>query len=332
MLLEETLMHLLRYSGYELVTIGGQDPTLRMGAAGLEVRGRGDYHQIDAIADFKIPPPFANPGRLLVEAKFLQDRRRAGIDVIRNAVGVLKDLTEYWAPGPQVQPRYHYQYAVCSATGYSEPAERYAAAHDVYLIQFAKGGFFAPVLAAIRAVEGGDDVEDREDEAPEGRALSRIRESVRGMLAGQIALPVNGGAHLPQGVLAVVTAARGIGYSLLAVAMGRLPLILTPARDVQLDRMRGSVPVRITWDEHGWYLNKDQQDGARLFSFDLPATLFRAYANQGELTPLGALDLKQKALRRIDVLVFEDGGLRLVRFELNAMWIEQVRAQLAAEE
>jgi hypothetical protein len=66
MLLEEALLHLLRFSGYRPVMSNGADPTLRQGTAGLEVLGRGEHHQIDAIADFTIPQPFVNPARLLI--------------------------------------------------------------------------------------------------------------------------------------------------------------------------------------------------------------------------------------------------------------------------
>ena len=150
MLLEEALLHLLRFSGYKPVTSHGADPTLRQGTAGLEVMGRGEHHQIDAIADFTIPQPFVNPARLLIEAKFKDSA--VGIEIVRNAVGVLKDVSEYWvtpapagrgraAARPRQQPRYHYQYALLASSGFTENAQRYAVAHDVYLIPFERTGF-----------------------------------------------------------------------------------------------------------------------------------------------------------------------------------------------
>ena len=69
-LLEEAILPLLQHSGYAVVVQPDGDPTLQPGKAGLEVVGRGAWHQIDAIADFKLTPPFSNPHRLLIEAKF----------------------------------------------------------------------------------------------------------------------------------------------------------------------------------------------------------------------------------------------------------------------
>src|SRR5439155_21782396 len=114
-LLEEVALWLLEFDGYRTGAMAGTDPTLRAGHAGLEVRGRGTSHQIDAIADFTIGPPFTNPPRLLVEAKAYNQGRQIGIREVRNAVGVLKDVSEFWTGGSS-RRRYHYQYAIFSLT------------------------------------------------------------------------------------------------------------------------------------------------------------------------------------------------------------------------
>ena len=105
LLLEEAVLHLLRKSGYKTIDIPGADPTLGTCGAGIFVRGRGGKHQIDAIADFLIHQPFSNPNRLLVEAKCFF-RRDVRLPELRNAVGVLKDVSEHWvpAPGPIARP------------------------------------------------------------------------------------------------------------------------------------------------------------------------------------------------------------------------------------
>src|SRR5699024_7018764 len=124
-------------SGYRTVTNIGSDPTLGRSSAGLTVNGRGSKHQIDAIADLSISHPFGNPQRLLVEAKAYADNRSIGLPIIRNTVGVLKDVSEYWVSqlrnNPAVQ-RYHYQAAIFSTSDFTSPAQDYAYAHDVYLL------------------------------------------------------------------------------------------------------------------------------------------------------------------------------------------------------
>jgi hypothetical protein len=127
MLLEEAVLHLLRRSGYRTIDVPGTDPTLCNVGAGLAVRGRGSEHQIDAIADFVVHQPFSNPQRLLVESKCYGSLYKVGIEVVRNAIGVLKDTSEFWVVGPGPiagRRRYHYQYAIFSASPFSSGAQR----------------------------------------------------------------------------------------------------------------------------------------------------------------------------------------------------------------
>src|SRR5712664_1249051 len=154
MLLEEALLHLLESTGYRTVLSRGADPTLFDGPAGLKVRGRGSDHQIDAISDFQAPPPFSHPQRLLVEAKCFDPGVRVGLPIVREAVGILKDVTEFWmvAGGDIPKQRYHCQYAVFSATGYTSEAQRFAFAQDIYLIPLAASRFLEPAIQALRNV------------------------------------------------------------------------------------------------------------------------------------------------------------------------------------
>jgi len=65
-----------------------------------------------------VPQPFSNPQRLLVEAKSYS--KKIGLETIRNAVGVAKDVSECWFvghPGGLARRRYHYQYAIFSLIG-----------------------------------------------------------------------------------------------------------------------------------------------------------------------------------------------------------------------
>lgn len=330
MLLEEALLHLLRFCGYQAVADPGTDPTLRRGSAGLEVMGRGERHQIDAIADFIVPQPFANPSRLLIEAKFRADA--AGIDVVRNAVGVLKDVSEFWGPQEPAAatPRYHYQYAILASAGFSKPAQKYASAQDVYLIPFANGGYFRPVLEAISRLE---DFDGAGGQVALPASLSQLRRDIRHMLAAEVnpTLP-NYEVDFAGSIRVVIEAVRSIEYSLLAVAMNRLPLVLTPAPGVDIESLGNLVPVRIFWDDNGWYLNEAGGNGRHLFSFDLPAEMFRRYAEQNRLSPLSAVQLKQAALSDIKALYVRNGEARLLRFQLAQNWIQQVEQQLRQAE
>jgi hypothetical protein len=157
MLLEEAVLYLLRHSGYKAVHVAADDFSLVDGHSGLEVKGRGSKHQIDAIADYLIPQPFAHPQRLLVEAKHYN--HDIGLTVIRNAVGVLKDVNEFWVPSVKSTTpikRYHYQYAVVSGTNFTSNSQKYAFAQDIYLIPLGSSLFFSQVIASIDVFTGGN--------------------------------------------------------------------------------------------------------------------------------------------------------------------------------
>ena len=109
MLLEEVILSALRTAGYDTV-LAPDNVRMIAGPSGLEIVGRGAKHQIDAIADYSFQPPFSHPQRLLVEAKCYGSN--VHLEVIRNAVGVHKDLSEAWTIPMSGEQRFHYQYEV----------------------------------------------------------------------------------------------------------------------------------------------------------------------------------------------------------------------------
>ena len=134
---EEAILMRLRASGIS----HGHDCSRRSnfvrGPARLNVWGRGGKHQIDAIADLRIGQPFSNPQRLLVEARAYSNERKVGLPIVRGAVGVLKDVSEFWVKNRPDQPaasRYHYQFAIFTTSEFTGDAQDYAFAHDVHLL------------------------------------------------------------------------------------------------------------------------------------------------------------------------------------------------------
>lgn len=148
-LLEEIILHLLEKIGYRVITAG--EAGTRAGRSGLEVQGRGEWHQIDALAGFDFTPAFMYPLRLLLEAKCYAPSRPIGIEVVRNAVGVLKDISEnYFTINKRSEEeikiqRYNYNTALFSTSGYTKNAERYAIAHQIFLIQYNSVHLFQPI-------------------------------------------------------------------------------------------------------------------------------------------------------------------------------------------
>lgn len=151
-LLEEVLAWLLRSSGFEVLT--AQDDrdkppwkVLEERKHGLVVRGRGAWHQADALGQFRYVPPFSLPVRLFVEAKYLT-RQPVELPTVRNGHGVIHDVNEgvtttlSAVSGPRrPRTRYRYNYAIFSTTGFTKDAQEYALAHQISLIDLSMPDF-----------------------------------------------------------------------------------------------------------------------------------------------------------------------------------------------
>jgi hypothetical protein len=335
LLLEEAILHLLRATGYSTVESKGTDPTLHAGPAGLEVKGRGGRHQIDAIADFLISQPFSNPQRLLVEAKCYSASRPVDLPIVRNAVGVLKDVSEYWVTttGTTHKRRYHYQYALFSASTYTDRAELYAFAQDIYLIPLAGSAYFRPVIQSIQDVTamafGG---RNRQDDI--NVDLKTLRQGVRNVLKDGELWQYHLDTYCTE--LAVLEhfldSCFMIDFALLAVLGGSFPVFLVPSRSLDLRdflRQQGTIYVQITWDRNNWYI----ADGAgkHIFSFDLPPQLFKLYGEDGTLTQRAALALKEGIMSHFQAVHSVNGDLRVMNFQLDPNWFERVKERLNEE-
>jgi hypothetical protein len=143
--LEEVIARLLYANGYRLLVSKQQDPdALNHGAHGLLLRGRGTDHQADVLGELTLPVPFSLPLRIFVEAKYRGTK--ANLRDVRNAHGVIHDVNEQYATaaaGSRSVPmrRYHYRYTLFSAAGFSRPAQQYALAQQISLVDLSSPTF-----------------------------------------------------------------------------------------------------------------------------------------------------------------------------------------------
>ena len=320
-LLEEVILFLLRGSGFQTVTAPDNDATLRMGPAGMLVKGRGSEHQIDAIADFRIGHPFSHPPRLLVEAKAYAHRNSIQLPLIHNAVGVLKDVDEFWNPGDEVngpnRRRHHYHYALFSTSRFSRDAQEYAFAHDIYLFPVGETAFLHPIVDALENI--------REAAVPPNLNLRQLREDLRGRLYEDQRLQYD--LRDANDYLQPLTeACRRVGKSLLGMLNRSFPVFLVPSDPQTIQTLQAIEDVRIFFDNRGWYLRR-RDENVDLFSFDLPVELFNLYADKGILSRAGALNLKAEWMGEIHAYIAdaEGGGVRLTTFRLDMGWLQRLR-------
>jgi hypothetical protein len=153
-ILEEVLSYLIRTAGYKLLVDSRQDPkNLRPGSAGLEVRGKGGWHQADVLGQLEMVPAFTYPFRLFTEAK--HHREKVHMPIIRNAVGIVTDVNQ--APLPikeevnlPYSPAYHYVYAIFSASGFDPDAVRMATSYCISVVDLSMDEY-RQLLEAIDA-------------------------------------------------------------------------------------------------------------------------------------------------------------------------------------
>jgi hypothetical protein len=315
MLLEEAVLRLLTVSGYTAVSYDASkpDPTLAEDKGALFVRGRGEKHQIDALADFFLTPPFSHQQRLILEAKCYWSA--VHLPVIRNAVGVLTDISEYWSlsgsptsksSSQQAIPRrsYHYQCAVISTSGFTREAQNYAFAHDIFLISLAHASYFQAVRQTLRAITppvfgvraANEDV---------AIAFTDLRQTIRRRLNNPedrslSAMEMPSEAH--HALERFCEACQSVKMAVVAILEKQFPFFLLPRPDRMVDLVSRSGwrsqdvvdlrQMRLRRDgEEGWIL---EYEGEQFFSFDIPTRLLELYlqhlpAQSGDTLEMQAL-------------------------------------------
>lgn len=342
LILEEILLNLLKESGYIPITNINNDETLTMGTNGIEVKGRGWNHQIDAIADFAVSPPFSYPLRLLLEAKFYSSR--VGIDIIRNAVGVLKDVSEYWISNNRNEiskPRYHYQYAVFTSSSFSSPAQKYAFAQDIYLIKLENNRYFLPIINSIRDLVFND-FNGTSNESISIN-LTEFRRHLRTAIKNRNIYYIENFCEEKRfnkdKINTIFETSQNLRYSYLGIIGQRFPIFFTPSPRFNINDLIENQTIRICWDEDMWYIIKNSaecgnlDDEDILFSFDLPKDLFQLYADNNMLSKTRALNLKEDFMSSIKI-TFKNEELNImssIELKLDSDWINDIRNHIVEE-
>jgi hypothetical protein len=333
-ILEELVLHLLKLVGYSPLKVG--DEGTQGGHSGLELEGRGEWHQIDAAALLDHSPAFMYPLRLLVEAKCYAEHRRIGIDVVRNAVGVLKDISENYfnvksssSAGSTLDlktQRYNYQYAIFSTSGYKRGATQYAVAHQIFLIQYERVAIFKP------AVEGLRDLAEAHFD-PKKRVAKevgqRARMYVRAMLAGDTLPTENPFSNAGLDFLRtrLIAPIQNIKGSYFGMLQGKWPMhLLSPKplpqnlfanTDVLKCRVYGREST--SWSFVPLYLTPNDENWFRL-EFDLP-TEIAELVEAAEGNKIAIADVKMSHFSFISLSGLVGGIRRQIRLELDEEWI-----------
>lgn len=348
-LLEEIVLLLLDRSGYRRVQIGEEGT--RNGRAGLEVEGRGTVHQIDALVTPFYSHAFIYPIRLLVEAKC--EAKAVGLAVVRSVVGSIFDINQNYfagrlAGGRELRmQRFNYHAALFAANGYSENAEQYALAHQVFLIDYSHVAAMRPLVDALLALE----VEDFRDPAHRGGRpiLSAIRQAYRMVLenedtAGALGIFSETGIQkLNEQLMPALRELRGSYYGMIE---GIYPVHLISRREIsaRLIRERGTIPceIRVSEDEQTWAFEPSEVPADSPDFFHLEFTIPKFIADilnsrtgqerEGDVRWRQVANLKQQYLRYVDVTTISEGQLLGFRLALDINWLNRYLETLRLRE
>lgn len=334
---EEVVLHLLELVGYRIV-LAGEEGT-RRGHSGLEVQGRGEWHQIDALAASDRTPAFMYPLRLMVEAKCYR-RGRIGIEVVRNSVGVQKDISEnYFSHRLAVQddiqgPRFNYLSAIASTSGFTKNAQRYAIAHQIFLIQYKGIPMFVPVTEGLL---GLDNIHFRPNvlnniDIPE----TIIRDRVREYIGVRVDTAWNeedeffsqqGITYLRESILQPLFDINGSYYGAL---QGRWPIHLL-SRETLPERLfaeRDEIRCRVRRIDGVWGFEQIEGQYPFRLEFSLPDEIARLVEEAGRDREQVA-NIKEEYFSFMDITGKIGGVQRNVRLSLDQSWMNAVRARFA---
>lgn len=331
-LLEEAVLFLLVKVGYKAIyraADSAERTGIRDGHSGLELRGRGTWHQIDALAESVVSPAFMYSLRLILEAKCKNSR--IGLGDIRSLFGVEKDVSENYftrrVDGEEFSEiRFNYRAAMLSVNGYTSGAVEFAVAQQVFLINYKDVHVIAPVVNAIRAFSDDSSTDVGK------RSLAQIRNVVRSALQ-QRALPTDTPRYLtPHGVeqVSVILAhsVRSIGGSYFGMLQGRWPIhflaetAITPeaaSSDVITCRLTGNQPGQWRFSPVGVI-----EGSARWFDlqFSLPPELARRIASRWDDQVAVAAE-KSENFSFVNLSGVIGGIRRTIRLEMSQEWLEQ---------
>jgi len=156
--LEQIVQKILLNQGYD--RLNGDDPKFDPTTGKFE--GRGADHELDAFGQYKHAIPFVNPIRLFGEAKCYKSNYSVGVDIIREAITVRKDIDENYQSqsGDPAGDRRVECFAVFSTSGFSSGAIELARAHGIYLVSL---GHLRPVVDEILSRHNPQTHEDAEN-------------------------------------------------------------------------------------------------------------------------------------------------------------------------
>lgn len=327
-LLEIVLSKLIEINGYDVIRREDGREIVEK-SNGLNLRGRGGFHQFDTLGKFRITPPFVYPLRLFVEAKFYS-KKAVGIDKVRMGVGILEDVNTNYSTVEMNNEelaieRYQYHYAIFSTSGFTEPAQRFAIAHKIHLIDLS-GDEYKRIIDFIKQiVDKLDDITNGgADSIPDDKFLDFKESFADLILHGQ-----NGINGYHQEIVSLVEELRSeIDNRFIYLATIDSPHIIPLFSNSEFNEELRRNPyqkVAITWRENQpnqWNITCENNIVVR---FTLPDLLQKYMISDVNLMEENAICIKEHKIKKFVFIAYLDNrNPTLCTLEFSRQFTNQI--------
>jgi len=290
------------------------------------VRGRGEWHQIDAFGRWKYTIPFVYPIRLLCEAKCWN--YPVGLPVIRNFVGALKDIAEnYFVEDSQIidkrmlSKRYTDCGVVFSVNGFTNQAQRYAYAQNIFLVSYENNPIIDEFKQNINQLAQSVILKKRVNK----KALSRWFEDAwtRNYLGELNGVTITNKEQFQNNLKKLRAKFDSVKTSVIGIATGVYPLHLLSKYEIpeELFRNTDNAYFRVTYhriERRGYYFEVFPSDFPEIkFYFTVPEVILSKYRESMK-------QFKMEFLEWIDIPVTLGSIRRLLRFKLDIEWLRSI--------
>ncbi|MBK8943670.1 MAG: hypothetical protein IPM32_00225 [Ignavibacteriae bacterium] len=324
-LLEELILKLLDNVGYETINSSGDG--IRNSHSGIEVCGRGEWHQIDALASLTYTPAFMYPLRLLLEAKCYKHNRSVGIEIPRNALGVLKDIQENYftyRTGTdselQVQ-RFNYHSAIFSTSNYTLGAQRFSIAHQIFLITYEYVPIMQPISDTLLSLEEVDFINIENIES-----IKVLRNDFASIIANQNQYSEIFSESGRSKVDEIKNNFNRINGSYFGMLQGRYPLHLISERSLPANLFAETDEIKCkiySYDRSSWYfspsfINSNSPDYFKL-EFNLPKEIVHVLDELNDRTEIA--NIKRERFSFIHISGKIGGIQRMIKLKLDEDWL-----------
>lgn len=291
---------------------------------GLEIRGRGEWHQVDVLGQFAFLPPFIYPIRLISEAKCYRKSGRVGLQTVRGFVGMLKDISENYFVDVDNPDNIDYNLrftdcgAIFSASGFTQEAQNYAFAHGVKLLSYENVPIIREIAECIYAFVDSlayskNDLDKRE-EAELRKKISRVLNNEGVFNEGEPLYAIDS-------IYKIRDLISRIRFSAVGWAAGGFPVHLISEDQFPSEIIYRSDAVRCEiyrLQNNPFMLKLSDSDWKAYFS--VPEIMMGKFLKASDL-----ISFKGKSLSYIDVPYRIGEIRRIIKFETNREWLEEIK-------